>query len=64
MCNNSAAVYSLENKVVFVARGNCSFAEKAHTVQKYGAEALIVVSATGLVSVKNGLLGTTIEKMC
>lgn len=47
-CNNTAAIYSLENKVVFVARGNCSFSEKALTVQKYGAIALVVVSSTGL----------------
>ncbi|KAK2168548.1 hypothetical protein LSH36_16g12011 [Paralvinella palmiformis] len=46
MCNNSAVVYHLENKVAFVARGNCTFLEKAVVVQKYGAVAVVVVSST------------------
>jgi len=51
MCNNSAVVYHLENKVAFVARGNCTFLEKAVVVQNYGAVAVVVVSSTESVSV-------------
>lgn len=47
-CFNSTAYTndsSVGNKMVAVARGSCSFSEKAMMAQKYGAAGILIVSA-------------------
>lgn len=46
-----AGVAKEKNMVVVVARGNCSFSQKAFLAQKFGMSAVIIV-ADSLVSIK------------
>ncbi len=40
----------IDGAAAAVARGNCTFAEKARLVQEHGGEMALIVSADGLVS--------------
>ena len=49
-CESPAKKPSISGDAVAIARGNCTFSEKARLVQDYGGETALIVSEGHLVS--------------
>ena len=49
-CDDPLDDPGIKGAMATVARGNCTFADKAKRVQHYGANALVIISSEGLVS--------------
>ena len=61
LCDDNPPSPDLTNSAAAMARGNCTFSEKARLVQQYGGKVALIVSKQPLVSRKNKFGCTGVE---